>query len=100
LNNQNPLDLPNLPYWQREYLEANCIFVNLEHRLYMPEPVIPDMFIPPPHSPSPASSQPLSLMEGPSRIPDNRNKGKQKETIVYLDDIDPNHNNISMYGYR
>jgi hypothetical protein len=90
LNNQNPLDTPNLPLWQREYLEANCVFVNLDHRLYSPEPVVPAMFNPPP---PPPPSQPLSVMEGPSRIPDNRNKGKQRQEVVidentvYLEDL-------------
>ena len=48
LNNQNPLFIPNLPDWQREYLEANCIFVNLDHRLYSPALVVPPIFNPPP----------------------------------------------------
>jgi hypothetical protein len=46
LNNQNPLDIPNLEGWKREYLLANCIFVNLEHRLYRPEEVVAPLFLP------------------------------------------------------
>ena len=47
LNNQNPLEVPNLEGWKREYLLANCIFVNLEHRLYRPEEVVAPLFLPP-----------------------------------------------------
>ena len=32
--------------WKRDWLLANCIFVNLEHCLYSPEPVTPPMFQP------------------------------------------------------
>jgi len=90
LNNQNPLDLPNIPYWQREYLLANCIFVNLEHRMYQPEPIIPSIFHPPPSS---SPSQTESLMEGPSRIPLDKGKGREIDTVVidsdtvYLEDL-------------
>lgn len=89
LNNRNPLEHPKLEEWARNYLLSNCIFVHLDHRLYMPQPVVPDMFIPPPsiHTPSPQPSLPLSVMEGPSRIPDNRNKGKER--MVYLEDLYP-----------
>jgi hypothetical protein len=47
LNNQNPLEIPTLELWKRDYLEANCIFVNLEHRLYRPDEVMAPLFLPP-----------------------------------------------------
>jgi len=62
-----------MPQWQRDYLVANCIFVNLEHRLYRPDPVIPDMFNPPP--PPPGSPQRIAWED------------KGKEAMVYLDDL-------------
>jgi hypothetical protein len=47
LNNQNPLNVPRLEGWKRDYLLANYIFVNLEHRLYRPEEVVAPLFLPP-----------------------------------------------------
>ena len=63
----------------KDWLLANCIFVNLEHRLYLPEPVVPPMFAPRPshpHTPlflpsppavaqSPKAIAALSLVETP-----------------------------------
>jgi hypothetical protein len=80
----NPLDTPNLQDWARDFLLANCIIVHVDWRLYMPAEVVPDMFLP--HPPQRSPSLPLSVMEGPSRIPDNRNKGKQR--MVYLEDLE------------
>jgi len=43
----------------KDWLNANCIFVNLKHCLYLPEPVIPPMFAP---RPAPAvQREPLFL---------------------------------------
>ena len=74
-------------------MEANCVFVNLEHRLYLPDPVIPDMFRPRPlTTPTPTPSLPAawsqlhSIMEGPSWIPDPRDKGKGR-AVVYMEDL-------------
>ncbi|KAF8460350.1 hypothetical protein DFH94DRAFT_618626, partial [Russula ochroleuca] len=47
LNNQDPLEA-NLPDWQKQWLQANCIFVNLDHRLYSPEAMLPPLFAPRP----------------------------------------------------
>jgi hypothetical protein len=103
LNNQNPMEIPALPHWQYEYLQANCIFVNLEHRLYQPEEMLAPLFHPKPRPHidleaieedvpqesgfAHAEVEPMSLgggeeedrMEGPSRIPD---KGKRKEVVI------------------
>jgi hypothetical protein len=92
------LDIPNLPLWQRDYLQANCIFVNLEHKLYIPAPRQPSIFNPPPRieeeddpiqewSPTPGNR-----MEGPSRIPNLKGKGRALQlsgNLVYLEDLLP-----------
>ena len=71
LNNNNPRDATQ-DQVTKDWLNANCIFVNLEHRLYLPEPVIPPMFAP---RPSPAVQReplflpPLTLAEPPATIP-------------------------------
>lgn len=76
LNNKDPRECTE-DVWKKDWLNANCVFVNLEHRLYMPSPVSSAFFQPisrpspaPPNAPSPGN------MEGPSRIP-----------MVYLDDL-------------
>ena len=110
LNNQNPLDLP-IPVWKKEWLTANCIFVNLEHRLYMPEAMLPPLFIPRARLPVDPAVVPMDLQdmveltdeednlgEGPSRIPlVEKGKGRAVEDydhpvvvdggVVYLEDL-------------
>jgi len=51
LNNKDPRE-ETQDQTVKDWLNANCIFVNLEHRLYLPEPVIPPMFAPRPAPPS------------------------------------------------
>ena len=110
LNNQNPLDLP-IPVWKKEWLAANCIFVNLEHRLYMPQAMLPPLFIPRARLPADSAEAPSGLQdvvelsdeddnlgEGPSRIPlAEKGKGRAVEDydhpvvvdgqVVYLEDL-------------
>ena len=84
LNNQNPLDIPNLPYWQREYLEANCIFVNLDHKIYNDGEVVQPLFWPP--------SEPQSQQEERESVASTPMipwADKGKERMVYLQDVDP-----------
>jgi len=88
------LDIPNLPLWQRDYLEANCVFVNLEHKLYIPAPRQPSIFNPPPRieeEEDPIEEwepTPSNRMEGPSRIQDL--KGKERaQPVVYMEDLYP-----------
>ena len=55
----------------KDWLTANCIFVNLEHRLYLPEPVVPPLFAPRPAVPAtplflPSPSPPV---ENPPPVP-------------------------------
>jgi hypothetical protein len=92
------LDIPNLSLWQRDYLQANCIFVNLEHKLYLPAPRQLSIFNPSSRieeeddpiqewSPTPRNS-----MEGPSRILDPKGKGRALQLsgdLVYLEDLLP-----------
>ncbi|KAH9952327.1 hypothetical protein BGW80DRAFT_1196763 [Lactifluus volemus] len=47
LNNKNPIDCTP-DQWKKDWLMANCVFVNLEHRLYLPSPIVPEMFQPQP----------------------------------------------------
>jgi hypothetical protein len=55
LNNRNPLDVVASGgaevQWKRDWLVANCVFVNLEHRLFIPDPIVPPMFHPVPQAP-------------------------------------------------
>jgi len=51
LNNKDPRE-ETQDQMVKDWLNANCIFVNLEHRLYLPEAVIPPMFAPRPAPPS------------------------------------------------
>ena len=78
LNNKSPVD-ETQDQVTKDWLLANCIFVNLKHRLYLPEPVVPPMFAPRPslpHTPlflpspsavaqSPPAIAALSLVETP-----------------------------------
>ena len=50
LNNKSPVDKTQ-DQVTKDWLLANCIFVNLEHHLYLPEPVVPPMFAPRPSLP-------------------------------------------------
>jgi len=95
----------------KDWLNANCIFVNLEHRLYLPEPVIPPMFAP---RPAPAvQREPLFLpsltpaelpVEPPAPTPlsyltpppppteeemERFNNGPIRPGVVYLEDLGP-----------
>ena len=89
----------------KDWLLANCIFVNLEHHLYLPEPVIPPMFAPqplplPPSSPlflpSPGAAKgpppvptPLSYLDDPISqftLPPRRRLSINSQT-VYLEDL-------------
>lgn len=83
LSNHNPLETPNMPHWQKQYLEANCIFVNLEHRLYTPEPIIPEMF-----------REPVQVVSRENSQRDRGEGGSNLVTInentVYLEDLYPN----------
>jgi len=65
LNNKDPRD-ETQDQTVKDWLNANCIFVNLNHRLYLPEPVIPPMFAPRPAPPPP--STPLFL-PGTIKVP-------------------------------
>jgi hypothetical protein len=89
LNNQDPLETPNMPSWQKEYLRANCIFVHLEHRLYIPEPVVPEMFIEWEATPAPSTPQ---VQE--EEITLDIGNEMQLQGVVYLEDIDPNPNKL------
>ena len=54
----------------KDWLLANCIFVNLKHRLYLPEPVVPPIFAPRPshpHTPLFLPS-PSAVAQSPSAI--------------------------------
>jgi len=51
LNNKDPRE-ETQDQMVKDWLNANCIFVNLEHCLYLPEVVIPPMFAPRPAPPS------------------------------------------------
>jgi hypothetical protein len=106
-----------LQVWQRQWLEANCIFVNLEHRLYQPTEMLAPIFMPRPRPAIPiqdfeqeahvefphANVEPMDLfgdleyedrMEGPSRIVDD-GVGRFPphppvmidENTVYLEDL-------------
>lgn len=77
--------------WQREWLGANCIFVNLDHRLYQPDKVVAPIFQPIPRVPINIEEMEEGSddrMEGPSRIVD---KGKGRAVIhsqtVYMEDL-------------
>jgi len=50
LNNKDPRDEAQ-DETVKDWLNANCIFVNLTHHLYLPEPVVPPMFAPRPAPP-------------------------------------------------
>jgi hypothetical protein len=89
LNNQDPMETPNMPNWQKEYMRANCIFVNLEHRLYIPAPVVPDMFIPWEQTPAPSTPQAQEEEITLDNADDLLLQG-----VVYLEDIDPSHNKL------
>jgi hypothetical protein len=79
LNNQDPLEA-NLPDWQKQWLQANCIFVNLDHRLYSPEAMLPPLFAPRPIHPLLALAQEENE-PGPSRVVD-KGKGKGREGLM------------------
>jgi len=69
LNNKSPVD-ETQDQVTKDWLLANCIFVNLEHRLYLPEPVVPPMFAPRPshpHTPLFLPS-PSAVAQSPSAI--------------------------------
>src|SRR5437879_7952020 len=51
LNNSDPRE-ETTNQVTKDWLTTNCIFVNLEHRLYLSEPVVPPMFAPRPMAPS------------------------------------------------
>ena len=99
LNNKNPLDITQ-EEWVKDWLLANCIFINLEHRIYIPPLVIPDIFQPRPLVPifipstpipptPPLPSWPSTPVVGPSRLPDPPH-------ITYLEDIaGPGYNTIN-----
>jgi hypothetical protein len=108
LNNQNPLETEGLKNWQREYIEQNCVIVQLEHRLYQPEEMLAPIFQPRPSVAinlaaiqedveefQHADVLPMTLgsdrMEGPSRIPDGGRVQPQPvvidENTVYWEDL-------------
>ncbi|KAI9448725.1 hypothetical protein F5148DRAFT_1153368 [Russula earlei] len=67
LNNRNPLEVTT-DQWKRDWLQANCTFVNLEHKLWMAPPTIPPMFQPVARRPinlEPIEEEPVA---GPSRM--------------------------------
>jgi len=95
----------------KDWLNANCIFVNLEHRLYLPEPVIPPMFAPrlapvvqreplflpsltPAEPPAePPAPTPLSYLTPPPPPTEEEmewfNNGLIRPGVVYLEDLGP-----------
>jgi hypothetical protein len=115
LNNQNPLDIPTLSPYQKKWIEANCIIVELDVRLYQPPEILAPIFQPRARAPIAletieeratfphADVDPMDfdvidlrndlneqLMEGPSRIKD-KGKGRAPivldENTVYLEDL-------------
>ena len=69
LNNKDPRD-ETQDQTVKDWLDANCIFVNLTHRLYLPEPVVPPMFAPRPAPPStPLFLPPLTPFEPQPFVP-------------------------------
>jgi hypothetical protein len=98
LNNKNPLkDTPH--QWKKDWLEANCVFINLEHRLYLPSPIIPEMFHPQPRlaqvppdeveSIEEVAPSPLCLPTNLENQPPTFVQGNSRGAITYLEDIDP-----------
>lgn len=90
----SPLDTPNLPQWKKDWLEANCIFVELDHRIYMdPTAVVPEIFHPRPYraSLSPAWDEEEldnAMMPPPDETPVRREpRVRIDENSVYLEDL-------------
>jgi len=95
----------------KDWLNANCIFVNLEHRLYLPEPVIPPMFalrpVPvvqrkPLFLPSLTPAEPPATIPAPTPLSyltppppptkeemEQFNNGLIRLGVVYLEDLGP-----------
>jgi len=110
LNNSDPQEVTQ-DQVTKDWLNTNCIFVNLEHRLYLPELVIPPMFAlrpaptvqreplflpsltpaePPAEPPAPT---PLSYLTPPPPPTEEEmerfNNGPIRLGVVYLEDLGP-----------
>ena len=81
--------------WKKDWLRANCVFVNLEHRLYLPPPITLEMFQPQPRWAKPDYDQVMTLLPpSPTNIAGPSTGVVINSQTIYLEDIDPLCNSV------